>query len=82
MMRLIQAKSGICEQRHAAAAHAENRRDDIGRRSDGAESADQYAENPIVRAVPFRECPGGQRSISKPADIWRTAGAGHSFTAN
>ena len=82
MTRLSHARRGISEQRHATAAHAEDGSDDIGGSGDGAEAADHDAQNPIISAVPFRECLAGERSISEPADIRSAPGASHSFAAN
>src|SRR5262249_51724058 len=43
-------------QGHARTTHAKDRRDDVDRRSDAAESGDQQAQGPETRAVTEGEC--------------------------
>ena len=54
---------------------ADDRRHNVEGSADGADSAEQDAQRPVVGAVAGRENLRGQRSIGKPANIRRGAGA-------
>ena len=73
MTRFSQTNSGIRPERHARTAQTDDRRDDVDRRADAAESRDEQAERPVVGAVARREGLRGQRRVGEPADVGRVA---------
>ena len=74
-------KSGMREQRHAAAAHGERRGENIDGRAQRAEAAHDERQRPVIGVVAGRECFGGERRVGQPAHVGRVAHAVKTETA-